>query len=158
MLEFEIFDKGKSSAAYEDTIDVYECFGTLESDNPEKRDPACMCKISVTKDKWTISSWYTKRAYKKQGIGKQTLGHLLKFLHQTYGIPKCIEYIWDGRNEYVGDWMTKHFDAKCKCPIAVQKMLEAEDDWSSHIYRLNVAKVFEYFEIDNETIKENENE
>ena len=147
MLKFEIYDKGKSSAAYEDTIDVYECFGTLDGETLDKRNPACICKISVTKDKWTISSWYTKRAYKNRGIGKQTLGHLLRHLHQLHGTPNHIEYIWDGRNEYVYEWMTKHFDAKCQCPIAVQKMFEAEDDWQSHMYQLDVAKVFEYFEV-----------
>ena len=60
--------------------------------------------------------------------------------------PDKIEYIWNGANQYVYDWMTHHFDPISKCPIAVQKYA-SEDDWDSHVYILNVEKVLKYFEI-----------
>jgi len=144
MINFEIIHNGKNSIrSYEKDRNVYECFAKTD----HEETPICVCKISATENKWTISSWYTKSEYKNRGIGKQTLGYLLHYLYETYGIPETIEYIWDGTNEYVYNWMTKHFDAKCMCPLAVLKMNEAADDWLAHVYELNVEKVVQYFEM-----------
>lgn len=106
----------------------------------------CNAKISTNDDhnEWTITAWYTNEAFKNQGIGKKTLGTLIETLFQIYGQPKKIDYIWNGQNEYVYEWMARHFDAVCNCPLVVQKM-QAEDDWLSHIYTLNVSKVLDYF-------------
>lgn len=107
----------------------------------------CICKVYMdNKHKvWTISSWYTKEEYKNKGIGKKTLAKIINHLYVVYGKPEKIEYVWNGTNEYVYDWMVKHFDAVCKCPIWVQKT-QTEDDWESHVYVLDVDKVLEYFE------------
>lgn len=131
----------------EQNSNTYTCFATIGL------QPVCICKINVSgsqtgaKTKWTISRWYTKTEYRNQGIGKQTLKCMLNYLCQKYDKPDSIEYIWDGKNEYVGDWLRKYFDAECKCSIAVQKMHEAEDDWDSHVYNLQTDKVLAYFEL-----------
>ena len=60
-----------------------------------------------------------------------------------FGIPAHIEYIWNGQNQYVYDWLKKNFDAVCKCPIAAQKT-QPGDDWDSHIYELDCNKVLRF--------------
>lgn len=107
---------------------------------------ACEAKVSTddTHSTWTISSWYTVKEYQNAGLGKITLGKIIKYLCNKYGNPSKIEYIWNGTNEYVGDWLKRNFDAVCNCPIWIQKT-QSDDDWSSHIYELNVGKVIKYF-------------
>ena len=79
-------------------------------------------------------------------LNRVILNKILQYLYRAYGKPSNIEYIWNGTNEYVFDWLVTHFNAVCKCPIAVQKT-QADDDWSSHIYELNVNKVLKYFKL-----------
>jgi predicted GNAT family acetyltransferase len=109
-----------------------------------------ICKCQVYTDDshktWTISSWFTKDGYNGHGIGRSTLYEIFKYLHKKYGKPSKVEYIWNGTNEYIFNWLVEHFDAVCRCPIAVQKT-QSDDDWESHIYDLNTDKVLEYFGI-----------
>ena len=107
---------------------------------------ACSCRVNFTDNTWTISSWYTAKNHKHQGIGKKTLQAALQKIYDITSKPDKIEYIWNGANQYVYDWMAHHFDPISKCPIAVQKYA-SEDDWDSHGYILNVEKVLKYFEI-----------
>ena len=111
-----------------------------------ENDIACSCQVNFTGNTWTISSWYTSKNYKHQGIGKKTLQTALVKVYSITSKPDKIEYIWNGANQYVYDWMIHHFDPISKCPIAVQKYA-SEDDWDSHVYILNVEKVLKYFEI-----------
>lgn len=104
----------------------------------------CKCQINLCGKTWTISSWYTDNKYLNKGIGSKTLKYLLRYLYEKFGVPDCVEYIWNGTNDYVYEWMKSHFGAISKCPIAVQKT-QCEDDWDSHIYYLNVEKVLDYF-------------
>lgn len=119
---------------------IIECIASVD------KAQVCECKVSVDKSLWTISSWFTKPGYKGKGIGKNTMKTTLNHILKTYGVPEKIEYIWNGANSYVLEWLEKNFDAVCTCPIAVQKLL-TEDDWSSHIYELNAKKVLSYFEL-----------
>lgn len=104
----------------------------------------CTCKVNVNKtdNSWSISGWYTDDGYMNRGYGKLTLGNTLKELYKDNGRPDRIEYIWNGSNDYVYDWMKNHFDAKQKSPA-----VGPEDDWDSHIYYLDVDKVLNYFEV-----------
>lgn len=107
----------------------------------------CKCKIDVSEDNvWTISAWYTNEQYKGQGFGKKTLHETLSQIHKVMGHPKKIEYIWNGTNQYVFDWLQTHFEPVCKLPIAVQKYMEA-DSWEAHVYTLNKHKVLKYFHV-----------
>ena len=109
----------------------------------------CECKIDVNKrsNTWTISSWYTTEEYKHRGYGTLTLQECLSKIREVYGAPAKVEYIWNGANAYVLEWLNEHFGAVSKCPIAVQKY-NSEDDWESHIYTLNTQKFTEYFKLD----------
>jgi hypothetical protein len=64
-------------------------------------------------------------------------------MRTAFDIPNHIEYIWNGQNQYVYDWLVKNFDAVCECPIAVQKT-QPGDDWDSHIYELDCNKVLSF--------------
>lgn len=109
-------------------------------------EEVCHCQLNATENYsvWTISSWYTKKGYGNQGIGRASMRELLIYMCKTYGIPKKVKYIWNGANAYVMDFLEENFDAVCNCPIAVQKT-QMEDDWESHIYTLNKEKVLSYF-------------
>lgn len=111
----------------------------------------CTCKMHVNQSEhsWTISSWFTKPEYKNKGYGKETMKRTMECCAGLYGMPESINYIWNGTNEYVLEWLNSHFDAVCSCPITVQKY-NADDDWSSHIYNLNKDKVLAYFGIKRE--------
>lgn len=117
---------------------VFKCILTL------KDIEICKCQINVCKETWTISSWYTNKEYLNKGFGTKTLKYLLRYLYKMFGKPDCVEYIWNGANYYVYQWMESHFGAISKCPLAVQKV-QCDDDWDSHIYYLNVDKVINYF-------------
>lgn len=122
--------------------DSVKCDALLENES------VCSCKVNIDTAShiWTIVSWFTNENFQGQGIGKQTLARALSKLYEITGIPEEIEYNWNGSNSYVLEWMEKHFDAKCSCPIEVLKEY-AGDCWESHIYKLNVVKVLDYFEI-----------
>lgn len=105
---------------------------------------ASECTIDISRGVWVITGWFTKEGFKHNGYGKKTMKYLLDYLVEIYGQPGGLEYVWNGQNDYVYEFIQKHFDAKCKSPIAVQKY-QAEDDWESHMYVLNADKVFEYY-------------
>lgn len=119
-----------------------ECMAYIE----ECAESICKCRIQVDKkeQKWTISSWFTKSGYGNKGYGKKTMKAAMEYVFRLYGFPQKVEYIWNGANEYVLNWLEENFDAVCNCPIAVQKT-QADDDWDSHEYDLNVQKVMQYF-------------
>lgn len=118
-----------------------ECHGMLGNEKICK----CLIQINDSHEIWSISSWFTEEGYGNKGYGRQTLMRLLQYVFNMYGMPDQIQYIWNGANEYVLNWMEEHFDAICTCPIAVQKT-QADDDWDSHIYNLNLDKVMDYFQ------------
>lgn len=107
----------------------------------------CYASISLNEadeeKKWGISEWFTEEKYRNIGIGRITLKKLSQYIVDKYGRPNIVEYTWNGTNDYVLDWLMKHFDAKCNCPIAVQKT-QSSDDWDSHIYTLNAEKFLAY--------------
>lgn len=105
------------------------------------------CMIGVEEGIWQITGWYTEEHHKKMGYGKETMKYLLEYLFIKYGEPSGIEYVWNGTNRYVYNFIKDKFDAQCRCPIAVQKY-QAEDDWESHIYILNKSKVMDFFNVD----------
>ncbi len=121
---------------------IVECKALLEGQT------VCYCKVNkdVKENSWTIASWFTNEDMQGMGIGKETLANVLLYLYTQTGIPEKVKYIWNGANSYVLEWMERHFDAECSCPIAVQKK-QADDDWESHIYNLNVRKTLDYFGI-----------
>jgi len=98
--------------------------------------------------KWTITAWYTKEGYGHKGYGTQLMKRAINQMYEWYGKPRVIEYVWNGANQYVYDWLEK-FDPVCKCPLAVLKM-QNDDEWDAHIYLLNVDKFLEYFGVENE--------
>lgn len=130
-IKFNIFETPKNT---------FKCIALLEDIE------ACKCQINVDGSTWTISSWYTNKDYQHKGIGTKTLKQLLQHLYSNFGCPMRIEYIWNGANEYVYEWLEVNFGALSKCPLAVQKT-QTDDDWDSHIYYLNVEKVIKYFEL-----------
>lgn len=115
---------------------------TAEKDGME----ICRCQMHTDSIhcNWVVSSWFTHEDFCNKGIGKQVLGILVSCLLDRYGMPERVEYIWNGANQYVMDWLVRNFDARCECPIAVQKT-QPDDDWSSHQYELNVDKFVNYF-------------
>ena len=108
----------------------------------------CKCYISTNKEEqlWRISYWFTKSEFMHKGYGKETLKHTLDYCMTKYGMPTSVQYTWNGTNSYVLDWLERHFNAVCTCPIAVQKT-QPDDDKDSHIYELNKEKVLEYFDL-----------
>ncbi len=134
---------------YKNTMDN-NVFTTISfaADDVDLADKLCECKIDVdpvTKT-WTISSWFTTERHKHHGFGKLTLQECLNAISAVYGTPDIVEYIWNGANQYVFDWLDENFGALSKCPIAVQKYA-SDDDWESHIYILNREKFLKYFSI-----------
>ncbi|MBQ6627890.1 MAG: hypothetical protein IJH65_03570 [Methanobrevibacter sp.] len=107
-------------------------------------DTVCICKVNVyvPDNAWSISGWYTADGYKNKGYGKIAMSDTLKEIYKEHGKPDRIEYVWNGLNDYVYNWMTKHFGARQKTAS-----VGPEDDWDSHIYYLNVDKVLDYFEV-----------
>ena len=80
------------------------------------------------------------------GYGYKTMKHIVSNLCTKYGRPDKIRYIWNGANEYVMEWMKRHFTPVSLLPLAVQKYSE-KDDWEAHIYILDRNKFLEYFGI-----------
>lgn len=114
----------------------------------ESGDVIGRCMMSEEKGAWTISEWYVNKEYQGKGIGTSLLDGSLKYMYEKFGEPSKIEYIWNGQNEYVMDWLTEHFSPVSKCPLAVQKT-QAADDWDSHVYVLDKDSVLNYFGITN---------
>ena len=112
----------------------------------DKESLISSCRVNITRTTWTISSWYTAKDKKNNGYGKHVLRTAMQHAYGKTDCPDKIEYIWNGANQYVYDWMEKHFEPISRCPLAVQKYTSC-DDWESHIYILNVEKVLEYFGI-----------
>lgn len=104
------------------------------------------CKVIVTDNKWTISGWYVNKSYQNKGFGNHLLKETFQYIINNKYVPNTIDYIWNGTNQYVYNWIVDKFDAYCDCPIAVRKN-SFDDDWNSHIYHLNKNKLFEYFEL-----------
>lgn len=113
----------------------------------DKDEEICACEISVSGEGiWNITSWHTKESFRNKGFGRRTMKLVLSMCRSRYGKPSVIRYTWNGVNAYVLEWMERHFNAVCTCPVAVQKN-QAGDDWESHIYELDKDKVFGYFEL-----------
>lgn len=103
------------------------------------------CGIYIgEKDEWVICAWYVDENFRNGGVGTRLLKSTLAAMIHDLGEPKAIDYIWNGANKYVYDWMEKNFSPICKCSLAVQKN-ESADNWDSHIYHLDVKKVMNYF-------------
>ena len=115
----------------------------------ETNDKICECKISVNPESrsWTISSWFTVEKYQHLGFGTKTLENCLDLICQNEIELETVEYIWNGANEYVLDWLNENFGAVSRCPIAVQKY-SSDDDWNAHIYVLNKQKFVNYFNLE----------
>lgn len=104
----------------------------------------CIIDIDTSKNSWQISSWYVEKKYQHNSLGKRLMKYTAEELIKHFGLPKNIEYIWNGANEYVMKWLDSNFSPISKCPIAVQKY-SSEDDWESHIYILNTNSFLHYF-------------
>lgn len=100
------------------------------------------CKINCDNNCWTISEWFTNHDYLHQGYGKQAFKKAINQALHEHGMPDKIEYIWNGANDYVMDFLKK-FSPVCKLPLSVRKYSDV-DEWEGHIYILNVGKVFDY--------------
>lgn len=74
----------------------------------------CECKINIKDSCWEITSWFTDSQYKNMGIGKHTMKELIDYLYSLLGEPSDIQYIWNGSNQYVYDWIKNNFNAVCK--------------------------------------------
>lgn len=109
-------------------------------------DIVCKCRVAASPEVLNIDCWYTDKKYQGQGYGGKALHKLLHYIVNEIGVPAKVQYTWNGANEYVYDWMCKHFDARCTCPLAVQKEC-ADDDWESHIYVLDRDKFIDYFHL-----------
>lgn len=103
------------------------------------------CGLTKEGTEWTIFKWNTQQNYQNYGYGKFAMKELLKYCIASYGKPSAMKYIWNGQNEYVGEWLKRNFDAECSCPLSVLK--NNDDDWESHIYKLDINKVLGYFKM-----------
>lgn len=110
------------------------------------KEQVCKAVLHLEEGVLTISSWFTNKDYMNNGAGKATLKEAVCYVLEMYGEPEKIEYVWNGSNEYVLEWLQK-FDGECNCPIAVQKT-QADDDWDSHVYTLNKQKFLDYIMAD----------
>lgn len=110
-------------------------------------DVVSRCQINVQNDVWTIAEWFTTAKYQHHGYGTVLLKHLLGEIRKECELPGGFEYIWNGTNQYVYDWLNENFGALSKCPIAVLKVAN-DDDWLSHVYMLNREKFITYFNLD----------
>lgn len=105
-------------------------------------------RLSVDKisNVWTISEWFVNSNYQNKGYGRTILFTALNELYTLYGLPFEIQYVWNGQNMYVYEWLKKYFKPISGCPIAIQK-IASDDDWDSHIYKIDRDKVLKYFNI-----------
>ena len=110
----------------------------------EDRTTISECKISTSNGIWSVTEWFTNHNYMHQGYGDKVIRTAFQTLYDTYGYPEEVRYNWNGANEYVFDWLQRHFSPTSLLPIAEQKYMEG-DCWEAHIYRLDKTKVFNYF-------------
>ena len=103
----------------------------------------CECRISLSNNIWSITEWFTSNEYKNKGYGTQTMKYTVQQLYDAYGMPEGIRYNWNCVNEYVLEWIIRHFDAKPLIPE--YERFTGEDTWDSHIYILNKNKFINYF-------------
>lgn len=97
--------------------------------------------------KWTITQWYINSDYMKKGYGRLLMRSVLRSMcNETDIRPTEVEYIWNGVNKYVHEWLERNFNATCKVNEWASKG-SAEDDWSNHIYRLDANLFRNYFEL-----------
>lgn len=106
-------------------------------------------RLSVDKlaNVWTISEWFVNGEYQNRGYGRTLMYTALSELYSMYGKPFEIQYVWNGQNMYVYDWLSRYFMPVSECPIAIQKVA-SDDDWDSHIYKIDRDKVLSYFNIE----------
>lgn len=102
--------------------------------------------VDQTSNVWTISEWFVNSDYQNKGYGRTILFTALSELYSMYGLPFEIQYVWNGQNMYVYEWLSKYFRPISGCPIAIQKVA-SDDDWDSHIYKIDRDKVLSYFDI-----------
>lgn len=122
------------------------CIVTAElTDGRGNRVTRCKLTLDADAKTWTVSAWYTEKDRMGQGHGTNVLKTALRHCLRRYGRPKAIRYIWNGEHGYVLAWLKRNFDAKCDCPLAVQKN-QPDDDWSSHEYSLNVEKTMSFLQ------------
>ena len=103
----------------------------------------CECKISISNNVWSISEWFTSHVYKNRGYGTQTMQYAVKMLYDNYGMPEGVRYNWNCVNEYVFEWLKRHFDPKPLVPE--YERFTGEDTWDAHIYILDKNKFIKYF-------------
>ena len=111
----------------------------LKEDNTQ----ICECRISLSNNIWSITEWFTSNEYKNKGYGTQTMKYAVQQLYDAYGMPEGIRYNWNRVNEYVLEWIIRHFDAKPLIPE--YERFTGEDTWDSHIYILDKNKFINYF-------------
>lgn len=101
------------------------------------------CKISLNGDGsiWSISEWFTNSMYQHKGYGLKVLSEALVTLYNERGMPDEIRYNWNGANQYVYDWMARHFNPRSLVPEYEQG---DADKKTYHIYILDKVKVISY--------------
>lgn len=106
--------------------------------------------ISVNKDNsWMISEWFVNHDYQHQGLGTELFRESINYLSSNFPYPDKIEYVWNGANQYVYDWLQKKFSPVSQCPMTIQKF-NADDDWLSHVYELDKKSLYDYFGVHEE--------
>lgn len=100
------------------------------------------CKITVTNNIWNITEWFTTKGYMNQGYGKLAMKDAVNSLYEAYGMPEQIRYTWNGANEYVFQWLERHFN-----PVPLNPpIIDSEcDSWEDHIYILDKVKLINFF-------------
>ena len=79
----------------------------------------CRCEIHKKdngSNTWVIPAWFTEDGYKNRGIGTAVLASALRDMRTAFGIPDHIEYIWNGQNQYVYDWLYK--ELRCRLQMS----------------------------------------
>ena len=88
------------------------------------------CIISTSNGIWNINEWFIYKEYRNKGYGEELLKETLKAVLEEYGMPQEMRYNWDGINEYVLQFLKKHFYPQ---PIG-----------NVNIYKLDKEKVLLY--------------
>ena len=109
----------------------------------------CKCTISINKNTgaWTISQWYANKEYQHQGYGRMTMKELVNTLYKIQK-PTSVNYIWNNVNQYVLDWLTKHFEARLSDEAIRILKYSNEDVKEGHQYILNKDLFLKYFDIE----------
>lgn len=105
-------------------------------------------RITVCGNEWTITQWYIDGNYQGKGYGRTLMRAIVCHIcNVTDSRPTTIKYIWNGVNGYVHEWLERNFNAVPLVNEWASKGM-AEDDWSNHIYYLDVDLFSKYFMID----------